>query len=107
MFKFLSTLLLINQIAADAITFQDFGGKVPTDDRFDLFFKYTNDGARSCEIALKKPSENYKQYAFIKIDCSNAGGKGVTLNYNPNPVAGSGQYFFLNSLVFLFSLKFS
>ena len=92
MLKLILSLFLINQIACDLVSYVDYGGKVPTDDRFDVLFKYDADGARDCEVALKKPSESWKTYAYKKISCG-AGkdvAKALTLVYNPNPVAGTG-----------------
>jgi mannan endo-1,4-beta-mannosidase len=92
MLKFILTLFLINQIAGDLVTYVDYGGKVPTDDRFDVLFKYDADGARDCEISLKKPTENWKTYAYKKISCGVGKGvaKALTLTYITNPVAGTG-----------------
>jgi hypothetical protein len=92
MLKVILTLFFINQIAGDLVTHLDYGGRVPTDDRFDVLFKYDADANRDCEIALKKPSENWRTYAYRKISCG-AGkdiAKALTLTYSANPVAGTG-----------------
>ena len=92
MLKVILTLFFINQIAGDLVIHLDYGGRVPTDDRFDVLFKYDADANRDCEIALKKPSENWRTYAYRKISCG-AGkdiAKALTLTYSANPVAGTG-----------------
>jgi hypothetical protein len=68
----LLALFLIDESKSDSIRYIDYGGKVPTDDWFDVAVTYDADGPRQIEVALKKPSENYKIYGLNKEN-ANAG----------------------------------
>ena len=87
------TLLLVNHVLSDLVTYVDYGGKVPTEDRFDVLFKYDADANRDCIVALKMPADNWKTYAYQTVSCSAGKGvaKALTLNYITNPPAGTGK----------------
>jgi len=97
----------------DSILFLDYGGKVPSEDMFDIFIQYNADENRTCQASL---ISNDLIYAFSKSQILlNAGknqSKAITLtNANTTPV-GSGytlliQFFDTktpnNSLTYTFS----
>ena len=92
MLKLLISLFLFQQITADLVTYLDYGGKIPQNGLFDVRFNYDADGSRDCEVALKNPGENWKTYAYTKIQCGAGKGavKAVTLSYIVAPALGFG-----------------
>jgi hypothetical protein len=70
MLKLYLILFLINKIICiDQVNQIEYGGKVPSLDQMDLWFTYDADGSRDCEVALKRPSENWKTYGIKRISC--------------------------------------
>jgi mannan endo-1,4-beta-mannosidase len=90
MLKLFLTLLAINQVfTVDVIQQLEYGDKIPSEDQFDLWFKYDADANRDCEVSLKRTSENGKVYAYKKVSCE-AGKdkiKALTLTKTIAPVA--------------------
>lgn len=78
--------------STDAVTFIDFGGKIPFEDQFDVFFKYDAAGDRDAEVSLKKPTENWKSYATkrVRVTGGSNKGKAVTLVRTETTPLGSG-----------------
>ena len=66
--------------------------KIPQYEKFDIRFNYDADGTRDCEVAIKKPDENWKTYAYSKVQCYYGRGsvKALTLTYDSTAQVGTG-----------------
>ena len=84
-------LFLLRQIAADSISYVDYGGKIPQYEKFDVRFNYDADGNRDCEVALKNVA-NTITYAYAKVQCYYGRGavRAVTLKSDITPATGVG-----------------
>lgn len=78
--------------SSQTIEYIDYGGKVPNQGFFDVRFNYSTSSWRECVVSVKKPSENWKTYAWKKVSLSPGSNmvKAVSLSYLSTPPTGSG-----------------
>jgi mannan endo-1,4-beta-mannosidase len=63
----------------DYINQIEYGGKIPSEDQLDLWFTYSTNSTRFCEVTLKRLSENNKIYGYIKLSCPSGKNKTKSL----------------------------
>lgn len=85
-------LFLFFTASSQSIEYIDYGGKVPDEGFFDVRFNYSTSSWRDCVVSLKKPSENWRTYAWKKISVPPGSNtvKAVSLSFLTTPATGGG-----------------
>lgn len=92
MLKLAVLAVILTQVFAD-ISIVEYGGKIPQEGPFDMFFQYTNPSVTDCIVSLKNKDENMKQYFLEKFACS--GGthwRALTMKRDNSAIPLGGNY---------------